>query len=264
MLELFTFTNILAFFVGACISAIINVTGVGGGVLYVPAIVLFFGTSPIMAVGTASVIASLTKALSTINHILNKQVNWQIVLYFLIGAIPSVVICGIFLLEAIKSDPAKNDAIQQFVRYFIIVIMLVSAYLIISPPKTAKPDQLRKFALFISGIVIGAVIAITGVGGGVLIIPVLALLTNASMKSIVSSSIIIGLLISFLIGFLYASDGQVDVALIVSMTAGSFLGVFVSNKIFLRMNDAFLQKVIAIIIGLSAISMIDWQAILAT
>jgi len=75
--------------VGGAIGFCIGLTGVGGGILMLPALTLLFGMDPVTAVGTASFYSFLTKASATWHHVKLKTIEWKIALRFLVGAVPA-------------------------------------------------------------------------------------------------------------------------------------------------------------------------------
>lgn len=90
--EIFTAFTLSDIFIrlgfGILIGFCLGLTGVGGGVLIIPILQVVFGMNPVLAVGTASVIASLVKINAAISHVVAKNVSWREVGYILAGAVP--------------------------------------------------------------------------------------------------------------------------------------------------------------------------------
>ena len=241
---------------GLFIGGLINITGVGGGVLIIPALVLFFSLPVTVAVGTASLFSTLTKVVSSINHILSKTVNWKVTLWFLVGAVPTTILSALSVVYVLQHYPEQTILVQLILRYFVIAVMLFSVFLIYFSKQKSSTNVFSKIRLIIFGGLIGIVMAYSGVGGGVLIIPALALATNEKMKNIVSCSIIIAVIISMLSGIIYAEGGQINWQILLGLLIGSAIGIPLSNPIRNRLSNDKLKIWVLALIVISAIMML--------
>jgi uncharacterized membrane protein YfcA len=251
-MEYLSFEVLNAILTGLVIGGLINITGVGGGVLIIPALVLFFSLPITVAVGTASLFSTLTKIVSSINHIISKTVNWKVTLWFLVGAVPTTILSALSVVYMLQNYPEQGALVQQILRYFVIGVMLFSVAMIYFSKQKISQDYLSIFRLIFLGAIIGVVMAYSGIGGGVLIIPALALSTSERMKSIVSCSIVIAVIISMLSGIIYAEGGQISWNILIGLLVGSAIGIPLSNPIRHRLSNEKLTQFVLLLIVISA------------
>lgn len=238
---------------GFIIGFLIVYSGVGGGALVIPAMLLFFDTSPSLAIGTASVFATMTKAAAGIQHWRIGNVNVRLCALFSASAVP-----GVLITAATVNYYAQNgdESFQQFLRYLIataVVLSLVTAQF--RPSTSARSPVL----LMVAGFVVGAVMGATGVGGGVLIVPALLLLSNETPKRVVGASIVIALLLSAATAAVYAGGGQIDYSLAGWMTVGALLAIVPATKV-LRASSQKTVKIIIHVLIVVALLLMLWDA----
>src|SRR6201995_6161162 len=107
------------FFVGL----LVGQTGVGGGSLMTPILVLVFGVHPAMAVGTDLLYASATKSVGTLVHGLNHTVDWRIVRRLSTGSVPGTLL----MLAAISHFNITGDVSGRIISMFLGVMLLLTA-----------------------------------------------------------------------------------------------------------------------------------------
>ncbi len=246
----------LSSIIGTGISILINLTGVGGGVLVIPILSLVFNLPPVSVVGTTSMYVTFSKFFSSVSHIRSGTVDWQTSLYFLYGAVPGVLLTTIGVAYTIVNHPQYSGLLQQSVYYATIVLMVIACLAMLKVKQKALAEKNKPFLLVVSGFFIGVIMGATGVGGGVLIIPALSLLTHLSIKQIVSGSLIIALIISGVTGIVYSQSGQIHVPVLIGLLVGSVAGVYVSNMFRHSIPDALLNRGIVVLIIISAFIML--------
>ncbi|MCK4248838.1 MAG: sulfite exporter TauE/SafE family protein [Candidatus Omnitrophica bacterium] len=252
---------ILRFTAGGLIGFTIGLTGIGGGVLVMPALIVLFKIPPSVSIGTASLYALLTKIYATFEHLKHKTVNLTTGIFFLIGAIPTNIIVSYLINDYIKqtTDTLKIAQFQGCLKKGVIYILIISVVLLISQMiKSKKTDQkaLSKIGGIISGAVIGAVIGATSIGGGVLIIPLLIICFNLSAKETVGTSIFIAVILVFITSIIYGKGGQIDYWTSITMAAGSIPGVFWGSKLCVKISEKKLKLIITFIILIATTMMI--------
>lgn len=255
LLEFLNISFFTATLIGAVISGLINITGVGGGVLIIPALSVILSIPPAMVIGTASLYATFSKAFSTISHIKSGTVDWYSSRIFLIGAVPNAIITAFIVNYALINYPEKVSSIQSGIYYLTIIFMLISCAIMLMPNRKIQQKS-NNLGLIVGGIFVGIVMAMTGVGGGVLIIPALALVTALEMKQIVSCSIVIALIISGTTGLIYAKGGQLDITILIGLLFGSVIGIVLSERMRHLIPNKKLTPFIIVIIIISALLML--------
>jgi len=248
---------------GLVIGASIGLTGIGGGVLVLPTLTLLFGLPPTVAVGTANLYSFLCKLSATYFHYKQKTIAFGTSGCFLMGAIPANLAVSIGLTSyaaSLQEDEAAWQAFQANLHRFIALIVIVSALLILwnlvskpgsrAPgPRTEGTDQKSKkykktAAAVMMGAVIGALIASTSIGGGILIVPMLIIIFGLNAVETVGSSVFIALILTLLSSLVYAGSSQLDLSTAIIMAAGSFVGVPLGVRYSKKLSDRLLQLVI--------------------
>lgn len=251
---------------GALIGACIGMTGIGGGVLLLPVLTLGFGLPSTVAVGTAHLYSCLSKLPAVFFHFRQGTIRFRTSAYFLAGALPVSVAVALWISgyagEMDPADPAWRE-LQTNLRQFIAAVVILSGLLIlwhmfmwpVSRAVKDRADQARQAGQRISarvrgakigiavalGAVIGGLIASTSVGSGILIVPLMIIIFRLTAVDTVGSSIFIALALTFTSSIIYAGSSQLDLAIAVTMAAGSLVGVPVGVRMSRRLSERYLQ-----------------------
>lgn len=253
---------------GLVIGFCIGLTGVGGGVLVLPAMTLILGIPPVQAVGTTSLYAFLTKISATFHHAKLKTIDWGTSLRFLVGAIPANIIIALWI-----SKQGTNASFQSGLKLFIVGVVLFSVLLMITnmvqksraaletkeltlADRINGHELLRNGLCILMGIIVGLLIGATSIGGGVLIVPILIILFNLPASRTVGSSIFIAVILTLVTSVVYAKGGEVDNVTAIIMAFGSLAGVYYGSKLSTKMPEKLLQSIVVGLILVSAILML--------
>ncbi len=257
-------------FLGLGIGFCIGLTGVGGGVLVLPALTLLLRMNAVMAVGTASLYAFLTKVSATFHHAKLKTIDWTLSLLFLAGAIPVN-----FLVARWISGPGANEefthALKTFITGMVFFCVAIMIYNLISQIRNhkaggskvqladhiAKRPVLRRGLGVLMGAVVGALIGATSIGGGVLIVPMLMILFGLEARRTVGSSIFIAVVLTLVTSLSYFSgENSMDAVTAIVMAVGSLVGVPFGSKLSVKMPEKALQMIVIGIILVAAVMML--------
>lgn len=223
---------------GFVIGFLICYTGVGGGALVIPALVLLFGLPPSAAVGTASVYATATKIAAGAEHWRIGNINGRLCALFVAAAAPGVLLTAL-AINYFSQQAEWEEALQTFLRYLIVAVIALALLLAQIKPTARRAG---KTFLLLTAVTVGVLMGATGIGGGVLIAPALLLLSEESPKRVVGASIIIALALSALTALVYAGGGQVDYALAAWMTLGSLLAIIPAGKLLRKSSQHMVRK----------------------
>ena len=256
------------FTLGLLIGFFIGMTGVGGGVLVLPALTLLLKMNPVMAVGTASFYAFLTKVSATFHHIKLKTFDWRISLLFLAGALPANAAVSLWVTRR-EMNPEFLHALKMFITgtvFFCIGVMVVNLAGQLRRKNSGNRKTLaeriaaRPHHSWVLGVVMGAVvgglIGATSIGGGVLIVPLLMILFGLEARRTVGSSIFIAVVLTLLTSLIYSKGGAMDTVTAVVMSAGSLVGVPPGSRLSVKMPDKLLQGVVIVLIFIAAVLMV--------
>lgn len=254
---------------GLLVGFSIGLTGVGGGVLMLPALTLLLKMNPVMAVGTASLYSFLTKLSATFHHVKLKTIDWGISLLFLAGALPANAAVS-FWVTRHGSSAEFQHGLRIFITgtvFFCIGAMVLSLGRQIRNQRkqikgntladriNARPVLSRTLGV-LAGAVVGALIGATSIGGGVLIIPLLMVLFGLAARRTVGSSIFIAVVLTLVTSLIYSKGGEVDIATAVVMAVGSLIGVPSGSKLSSGMPDKLLQGIVIALICVAAVMML--------
>ena len=259
---------------GLVVGFLIALTGVGGGALAVPALTLILGVPSSIAVGTASLYAFLTKCYAAFEHKRLGTLDKSATITFLSGAIPANVTVAYLVNRYVRAvqttDLANLEQFQKDLGILIAVSMLLSVA-ILALNMRSKPIGFggpsgqthvgpvstgRMMARVFSGVVVGALMGATSVGGGILVFPALVVLFGLSANKAVGTSIIIALMLSLFTSVIYMGGGQIEYVTAVLMSVGSLAGVFVGSRLSARMPERPLQVIVIGVIAVAAMAML--------
>ncbi|RTZ18032.1 sulfite exporter TauE/SafE family protein [Vibrio aquaticus] len=234
--ELFEIKFVLGAFFGLCL----GLTGVGGGVLLIPMLQIVCDMNPVLAVGTASLISSLVKVTASMSHIRAKNVSWPSACYLFVGALP----VSIGVTQAVvyfNEDPLYSSYMNQVINTLIIIVMIGSLIAVLCKYLQQRrgtaaarilvdrqPYSNKKVAV-LSGVFCGSILGSTGVGGGVLLLPVLNSVLKVDIKKAIGTSVVLAFFLSMVTALGYLSGGQADVHTAALFTLGSFLGIPIAS-----------------------------------
>ncbi|WP_199621725.1 sulfite exporter TauE/SafE family protein [Paenibacillus alkalitolerans] len=220
--------------IGCFVGFVVGVTGMGGGLLMTPLLILGFGIAPQVAVGTDLIFASVTKMFGAWQHFRQKTVDLKLLTRVLMGSIPGTI-AGILFLEWMQY---RNESLpDEFIRQTLaIVFLLASAVMILQMIiKNNRRDSveglnMKLVTVMILGFAVGFLVAVTSVGSGSLFIAILMLLYPFSASKLVGTDIVHGVLITGLAGISHFYLGKIDLILAVNLLTGSIPGVLIGSK----------------------------------
>ena len=258
---------------GMVIGFFIALTGVGGGALAVPAMTIILGLPSSIAVGTASLYTFLAKSYAVFAHHRLGTVDRSAALTFLAGAIPGNVVTAYFINSYIRSargaDAARLEDFQDSLGLVIALSMLLSAIILgfnlVRKPsipeggaarERSAPTTGRILLGVLFGLIVGALVGATSVGGGILVLPVLIILFGLSAARAVGTSILIAFVLSIQTSVIFSWAGQVELITAAVMWVGSLAGVFAGSRLVVRMPEGPLQAIVIGVIVVASVVML--------
>jgi uncharacterized membrane protein YfcA len=247
---------------GLCVGFLVGMTGVGGGSLMTPALVLLFGIHPATAVGTDLLFAGLTKTVGTSVHGFNGSVNWRIVALLSSGSIP-MTIATLLLLHWIGPQDA---AVSRTIRLVMGVALLATAAslymrrLLKAPRAAADPtkDRYRQVVLTVAGgVALGLLVTISSVGAGAMgIVALYFLYPILPTRTLVGSDVAHAVPLTLVAGSGYWLAGAVDWAMLAWLLAGSLPGVLLGSTLAPRVSERIMRPILATILVLVGIRLL--------
>jgi len=247
---------------GALVGLAVGMTGVGGGSLMTPLLVLMFGFAPATAVGTDLLFAGLTKAVGSSVHGARGTVDWRIVGRLAAGSIPAAML--MLLMLAQNRPTRETEHVITLVLGITLVLTALSVLLrdrIVTAAQGARVvrgwQRHRTIATIILGAVLGTVVTISSVGAGAIGVTALLVLYPAMpVGRLVGSDIAHAVPLTLIAGLGHLGIGTVDLSLLASLLVGSVPAVIIGSLIGSRASDRILRPLLAVVLALVGIRLL--------
>lgn len=251
----------LLIFFGFGVGVLVGMTGMGGGSLMTPLLVLLFGVKPTLAVGTDIAYQAVTKTVGGYKHFKLKTINFQAVIWLAMGSVPGALL-GVQLIH--KMQDVWGDKVETFTLIALAsVLALVGIFTLIRsifyPALTGEDNtghvkltpKLRAAAIAI-GIVTGFVIGITSAGSGTVIAVALIAIFKIRPRYVVGTDVMQGAILLWVAGIAHWAGGSVDLALMATLLIGSIPGVWIGSNFSVKVPEAGLKTALGVVLLLSS------------
>lgn len=236
---------------GFVVGALVGFTGVGGGSLMTPLLVLLFGFPPSVAVGTDLLYASITKASGTAIHSLNGTVDWRIVKRLAMGSVPATIATLIALKYFGTRSPGTAGLMTTVLGF---ALMLTAASLLFRKWLQAYlanfvdglPEKRIGLLTVILGAFLGFLVSLSSVGAGAIGATILILLyPKLPIVRIVGADIAHAVPLTLIAGLGHWLLGSIDWILLISLLLGSLPGIAIGSQLAAYVPDRLLRTVLA-------------------
>lgn len=245
---------------GAFTGLIVGLTGVGGGALMTPILLLVFGIAPVTAVATDLWFAAITKVAAVLIHKRGGTVDWQVVRRLWAGSLPLAI--AMVLLVTLG---AKIDRIDWLTKAIGCVVAVTAIGLLLAPllqglarsRRIAEPQQFKSrqpILTVFAGAILGALVALTSVGAGALGTIMLVALYPLRMTPhrLVATDIAHAIPLAAVAGMGYLASGLVDGRLLLNLLVGSIPAVIIGSLLAQRFSPKWLRIALAVVLLASA------------
>jgi len=237
---------------GLAVGVLVGMTGVGGGSLMTPILVLLFGIHPATAVGTDLLYAAVTKTGGTVVHGLNHTVDWRVVARLAAGSIPTTALTLLalqFFSPNSHSSPLISVVLGVALILTAISLLLRRQVLALATRRRRGPAPGNHTVLLTvaTGAALGVLVSLSSVGAGALGITALIFLyPNLPTAKIVGSDIAHAVPLTLIAGGGHWLMGTVDFGMLAWMVLGSLPGIVIGSQLSSRVPDAVLRTILAI------------------
>lgn len=253
------------------IGVVVGLTGMGGGALMTPVLVLFFNIPPLTAVSSDLAAAAVMKPVGSAVHLRRGTVNLQLVKWLCVGSVPTAF-AGVLVARALGEGEQVDAVIKIALGVALLIAasgLTIRAYLRLierarrrdgraEPLPQGKPEvQVRILPTIVVGAVGGLVVGMTSVGSGsLIIIALMALYPALKASNLVGTDLVqaVPLVASAALGHLLFGDFQLD--LTAALLIGSVPGVWVGARLSSRAPGGLVRRALAFVLLASALKLL--------
>jgi uncharacterized membrane protein YfcA len=244
---------------GFMVGFLVGMTGVGGGSLMTPLLILLFGVHPATAVGTDLLYATSTKSMGTLVHAAARTVDWALVGLLAIGSMPATIATIVILSQF----DLQSALAQRIISLTLGAVLVVTAVFLILGRniRDRYADRLQSLDLrqtrlltILLGLVVGVLVTTTSVGAGAIGVTILLLLhPKMPAGRVVGSDIAHAVPLTLLAGAGHWYLGSINWALLSMLLIGSLPGIVFGSLVATRASDALVRVALAsvlIVVGI--------------
>lgn len=245
------FLHLLYAATGFIVGLLVGLTGVGGGSLMTPLLILLFGIHPATAVGTDLLYAAATKTAGSTVHGFSRNIDWRVVRLLATGSIPLTVIT----IAALSHLDIEGSAARDLITVFLTIALFLTAVTLVFRARLVARYAARIGALPVKrvamltvlvGAALGVLVSITSVGAGALGVTALILLyPHMPAARIVGSDIAHAVPLTLAAGIGHWFLGSINGDVLVALLVGSIPGILVGSYAAVRIPERALRLVLA-------------------
>jgi uncharacterized membrane protein YfcA len=247
---------------GLAVGSLVGLTGVGGGSLMTPLLVLLFGVHPATAVGTDLLYAGLTKITGSAVHHRNGAIEWKVVRRLALGSAPAALAALTLLAHWGAQSGRSGSAISVALGYALLLtatVLLFRPWLVerTRPFFARLSERHIAIATIALGAALGVLVTISSVGAGAIGVTVLLMLyPQMSTLRIVGSDIAHAVPLTLIAGAGYWAIGSVDWSMLVSLLLGSIPGIMIASHFATRAPDRILRALLSVSLVLAGAKLV--------
>lgn len=226
---------------GLLIALAIGLTGIGGGVLTAPVLLLFLGMPAPQAVGTALVFVAVVKLFAAPMYIVRKQVNYRILGMLLAGGLPGALLGSIFLNKLYTKG---SEGLLLFLLGMTICVSAMATFLRKQSASGVGEEKSRRLPFF--SFPIGIEVGFSSAGAGALGSLMLMHWTTLVGAEIVGTDVLFGLALSLTAGGIHLSNGGVDSGVLRLLLIGGIPGALLGAWLATVFPNKALRKALAV------------------
>lgn len=243
---------------GFLVGLLVGMTGVGGGSLMAPILILIFGVAPTTAIGTDLWFAGITKTFGGVVHHVKRSADLAIVARLAIGSIPATIVT-LVVMHAMQWSEVEHG----WIPVALGLVLLATAVATIARPVLHRwilsrqkrgvsiaPGRWQAPLTVLAGAILGVLVTVTSVGAGALGATLLVFLypLRLSTRQIVGTDIVHAVPLTIVAGIGHLVIGSVDGFLLLSLLVGSIPGIIVGSVLVHKVSDRLVRIALSIIL----------------
>jgi uncharacterized membrane protein YfcA len=257
-------TILIEIVIGFIVGSLMGFTGLGGGVVLLPILILGLHVPPIIAVGSSAAFAAVTKLSAAVSYWRRGHVEWKLVVAMCCGSVPSGL-TGVAILATLRAH--YGAGINQILSPIIGVVLFLVAGLVMwqnpiqnlggSPLRDRLPDGITPFwGAVATGLIGGLLVGITSIGAGSIVMVLLLLFFSRCPAVLVGTDICHGVVLTTVVALAHMNLGTVDRSLVLMMLLGSLPGAILGSKLNAVMPGTRTRQVLLFTLIFAGIAMV--------
>lgn len=249
---------------GLAVGALIGLTGIGGGSLMTPLMIIVLGVSPVTAIGTDIAYSAVTKTFGGTNHFRKRNVDLKVARWLGYGGVPGTLL-GAILVDRLKVANGKSfeHALLACVAGALLVVAVVVLMrgLVLTHLHSRERESFQftssaqKLAAVALGFVLGGILGLTSVGTGALIGVAMLVVYQLTPQRVAGTSVFLGAILLWVAAAGYAAGANIDFGLTGNLLIGSIPGVWLGSQFVDRIPAQALRVTLGVVLLGSALAM---------
>lgn len=248
---------------GIAVGILIGLTGIGGGSLMTPLLIIVLGTAPVTAIGTDLAYGAITKTFGGVSHLRKGTVDLRVCAWLGLGAVPGTLV-GVILVSRLHSAYGREfeDVLLGVVASALLIVAAVILMRTLLASHLADKERHRpqltsrlKAITLALGLFLGTILGLTSVGTGALIGVAMMFLFRLTPQRVAGTSVFLGAALLWVAGLGYIAAGHVNFALMGNILIGSIPGVWLGSQLIDKVPDQALRVILAVVLLGSALAM---------
>jgi len=246
---------------GLGVGVLVGMTGIGGGSLMTPLLILVVGVKPVVAIGTDLAYGAITKTVGGWRHFRKGTVDMGISGWLAAGSVPGSLV-GVWLVERLHDTYGESfdDTLLLAVAGALLVVSLAILARALFMPRvvarereTVEMNRRTKVTAAAIGLVLGLILGVTSVGSGALIGLALILVFRLTPHRVVGTDVFHAAVLLWVAGLAHFASGNVDLGLTANILVGSIPGVWIGTNLMTRVPSAGLRPALGCVLLASAL-----------
>jgi uncharacterized membrane protein YfcA len=250
---------------GFLVGMLVGITGVGGGSLMAPILILALGVSPVTAVGTDLWFAAITKSVGGVIHHSLGEPDWQVVKRLAMGSIPTSIATTLILSQS-HMEPMKEGLIVNALGLILIATAIATlgwrriqrVALGFNPVVAAAYRKRQPAFTVLAGAILGLLVTLTSIGAGALGAAMLIALYPLRMSAtrLVGTDIVHAVPLTVVAGLGHLWMGNVDWGLLGALLVGSIPGIIIGSLLATRLAGGWIRPALAVVLAASGVKLL--------
>jgi uncharacterized membrane protein YfcA len=247
---------------GLGVGVLIGLTGIGGGSLMTPLLILFAGVQPVVAIGTDLAYGAITKTVGGWRHLRSGTVDLGVSKWLAVGSVPGSI-AGVLVVDALHDR--YGDGFDSTLLAIVSVALFVVAFSVLGRALFGVPRERHtvpmsgraKAGAAATGLVLGVVLGMTSVGSGALVGLVLIIFFRLTPHRVVGTDVFHAALMLWAAGLTHLLVGNVDLTLMANILIGSLPGVWLGTALLPRVPAVALRPTLGCVLLGSALGVVS-------